>query len=358
MKILIDIGHPAHVHYFKNLFLSRPDNSYDVLFTCRNKEVTIDLLEYYKFNYINLGANFKTKLGKLIGLFYFTIRVFSISIKYRPNVYLNASIYSGIVAWLRRKPHISIEDTFNMEQVNLYLPFTSCILTGAYEHPKISHKEVRISSYQELLYLHPKYFEPNKKVLDFLGVREDEIYTIIRFVSWNASHDIGHHGISYENKLKLVSEISKLSKVFISSETELKEDLKPYQISIPPHLMHDAIAHSSLLIGESATMASEAAVLGIPSIYLDNVGRFYTFEIEKKYGLVTNYTESEEDQIKSINKAIELLSTNEKQHCFQKRKSLLDDHIDFTSFLSWFIDNYPQSHKIMKENPDFQYKFK
>ena len=55
--------------------------------------------------------------------------------------------------------------------------------------------------------------------------------------------------------------------------------------------MDDAIASASLLYGESATMASEAAVLGVPAIYLDNTGRCYTREEEEKYGLVFNFTE-------------------------------------------------------------------
>jgi len=27
-------------------------------------------------------------------------------------------------------------------------------------------------------------------------------------------------------------------------------------------------------------------------------------------------------------------------------------------FLVWFIENYPESNKIMKENPDYQYNFR
>jgi len=37
---------------------------------------------------------------------------------------------------------------------------------------------------------------------------------------------------------------------------------------------------------------------------------------------------------------------------------MLADKINVTSFLTWFIDNYPESKKIMKENPDYQYKFR
>ena len=42
----------------------------------------------------------------------------------------------------------------------------------------------------------------------------------------------------------------------------------------------------------------------------------------------------------------------------EKRRSLLEDKIDVTAFLVWFIENYPESVSIMKENPDYQMRFK
>lgn len=34
---------------------------------------------------------------------------------------------------------------------------------------------------------------------------------------------------------------------------------------------------------------------------------------------------------------------------------MLADKIDVTAFLVWFIENWPESFKIMKENPDYQF---
>ena len=44
MRILIDIGHPAHVHLFKNFAWQMQEKGHKVLFTCREKEFEIDLL--------------------------------------------------------------------------------------------------------------------------------------------------------------------------------------------------------------------------------------------------------------------------------------------------------------------------
>ena len=106
-------------------------------------------------------------------------------------------------------------------------------------------------------------------------------------------------------------------------------------------------------------MASEAAMMGIPSVYLDNTGRYYTTELEKKYGLIFNYSESEEDQEKSIAKAVELIKTNDLQlERAKRRERMLKEKIDVTAFLVWFIENWPESFHIIKENPDYQYNFK
>lgn len=359
MRYLIDIGHPAHVHYFRNFAKELSLKGHHILFTCRNKEMTISLLKHYNLNYISFGKPFKSIPGKLFGLFYFTIRVLFIAIRFKPDILLNASMYSAITAWLMRKPHISLEDTFNNEQVRLYMPITSCVLTGDYKHPPLGEKEIKYSGYQELLYLHPKRFKPDISVLQKLEVKPGEKYVILRFVSWNASHDIGHKGISLNNKIKAVREFSKYAKVFISSEGTLPEELLEYKIKLDAHRIHDAIAFASLVWGESSTMSEEAAMLGVPSVYLFNNSTYYTTHLEQDYQLLYNYSESEKEQIKAIEKGVELLQVKDIKQKWQKKKdAMLKDKIDVTSFLVWFIENYPESKHIMKQNPDYQYNFK
>jgi hypothetical protein len=358
MRLLIDIGHPAHVHYFKNFHRRASSEGADILFTCREKDITIELLKYYNFKYVSFGKNYKTSIGKIFGLFYFSLRLLIIAFKFRADIYLNASIYSAFVAWLLRKPHISLEDTFNKEQVNIYLPFTSCVLTGDYEHPSLGKKELRYNGYQELLYLHPNYFKPDPSIHDDLEIKIGAPFVLIRFVSWQASHDYRHSGISFENKILAVQEFSKFAQVFISSETILPSQLKKFEIQIPPEKMHDVLFYASLFYGESGTMASECAVLGTPAIFLDKTGRYYTKDQEKKYGLVFNFSDSEDDQLKSIEKGKELLKYNRKGKFDNRRKKLLNDKIDAASFFYWFINNYPESFRIMKNNPKYQYRFK
>ena len=104
-------------------------------------------------------------------------------------------------------------------------------------------------------------------------------------------------------------------------------------------------------------MAAEAGYLGTPSIYLDNEGRGYTNYLSK-YNLVYNFTESSDDQRKSIQKGIEILAANDKKVWLQRSRSLANDCIDVGEFMIWFIEKYPESAHIMRENPNYQRNFK
>jgi len=360
MNVLIDIGHPAHVHLFRHFANEMISHGHKVLFTCREKEFEINLLSSFGFNFKSFGKKYKTTTWKIWGLIKFDIQEFITGLRFKPDILLShGSMYAAHAAFLLGKPHISFEDTFNFEQIRLYKPFTTAILTADYDHPLKSSKVIKYAGYHELAYLHPGRFTPDIHILDELGVRENEKYVILRFVSWNASHDYGHKGISYENKLKAVKEFSKYARVFISSESELPDDLKKYKLNIAPPRIHDALAFASLHWAESFTMPAECSILGTPSIVMHNTKSYYLSEQEEKYGLCYCYSESDKDQKLAIEKGIELLQMpGLKEEWNKRRDKMLADKIDVTAFMVWFIENYPESKRVMKENPEYQYRFR
>ena len=161
--------------------------------------------------------------------------------------------------------------------------------------------------------------------------------------------------MSLEKKRKAVEAFKKFANVFISSEEQLPIDLKTYEINSPPEKMHDALAFAVLFVGEGATMASECAMLGVPAIYVNSLEVGYCTELESKYGLVFNYRNS--DGV--LQKALELISKPNSDGEWEiRRQKMLSEKIDVTAFMVWFVENYPESAKIMKENPEFQYRFK
>ena len=123
--------------------------------------------------------------------------------------------------------------------------------------------------------------------------------------------------------------------------------------------MHHVMAFADIYIGDSQTMAAEAGVLGTPFVrFNDFVGRLaYLHELENKYHLGSGHKTTDANGMYASIKA--LINMSNRREVFAERRALmLADKIDYAKFQTWFIENYPESAKIMKENPDYQYKFK
>jgi len=359
MKILIDIGHPAHVHYFRNFIRIMNVKHHQIFVVARSKDVTQELLSNYKIPFLGRGYGANTLIGKLLYFFKATHSILRQSLKFKPDLLLSVAPYTPLVSKILGIPSISVNDTEHAKFQNLFRNHISdCLLTPSCYINNLGRKQFRFNGYLELCSLHPNYYQPDPSVLDLLNIRNGEKFIVLRFVSWAASHDMGHSGVSIEMKRKIVAELRKYAKVFISSEGKLPEDLENYRIEISPEKMHDVLFYATLLLGESATMASECAVLGTPAIFIDDDGRGYTEEQEKQYGLVFNYSERSSDQEKALEKAIQLVNSSNIPAQWQKRRQrMLTDKIDVTAFMVWFIENYPKSAKIMRQDPDCQTKF-
>lgn len=354
MKILIDINHPAHVHYFRNFARIMTAQGHSILFVSRNKEMEHRLLHLYGIKYVNRGKGRSGKLGKLLYLVYADVKLLRIAINYKPDLFLNfLHPYPSQVARLLQKPSLVFSDTEHAKLHHmLTVPFATKVLTPACYRTNLGQKHVRFRGFMELAYLHPRYFSPDPSVLQLLGLKESEPYVIVRFVSWQATHDFGHTGMSLLNKRKAVKEMSRLAKVLITSEGQLPPDLEQYRINIPVDKMHDALYYASLLFGESATMASEAAVLGTPSVFIDNDGRGYTDEQENRYGIVFNFSESEQDQNAAIGQALHILYDKGSRGKYKViRNQIISENIDTTQFMIEQVMQYNTEGKRLHANP-------
>jgi uncharacterized protein len=355
MNILIDIGHPAHVHIFKQLASVLSFNGHNLYFTVREGENETILLAKSNYAFERIGKKKKGSFNKIFGILIFTVKIIKISHRFKPDLFLShGSMYAGFAAFFLRKPHISLEDSGNMEQIRFYYPFCDAILTPSILPNKLGQKQIRYSGYHELIYLHPFYYKPDESIRELLETTAKEPYAIVRFVSWSASHDIAQSGFDDKYKLELINYLKQRMRVFISAEAELMPDLEPFRIRIPFDKIHDALKYATIYIGEGATMASEAGVLGIPSIYVNSIRRCYN-EDQEKYGLVYNFQNSK-GVIEKINEILSM--PNMKEEWQNRRQIMLADKIDVTSFMVWFIENFPTSAQIMLKNPDYQNNFK
>jgi uncharacterized protein len=356
MKILIDIGHPAHVHYFRNFISIMKNKGHEFLVIGRDKEVSLQLMKAYGIPFIPRGKGGKGLFGKFLYLFKAELLMYRHARVFKPDVLLGmSSTLAAHVSQLLGKPYIALDDTEHAKlDLLLYPPFTKFILTPYPFFKDFGDKQIRFKGFLEQCYLHRNYFIPDPGIYSKLGIAPTEKYALVRFVSWKAGHDVGKKHVGNEFKIKLVEELRQHCRVFISSESVLSPELEQYKLKTTPEDIHHVLAFSSLFVGEGATMASECAMLGIPSVYI-NVLTAGTLEEQEKLGLLYGFRSQEG----VIEKAVELLSHPELPKAIRvNHVKMLTETIDVTAFLVWFIENYPESAKIMKENPDYQYTFR
>lgn len=357
MKILIDIGHPAHVHYFKNFIWIMKKNGHEIIITARDKEVAFQLLDYYKFPYYNRGEGEKGFFGKLFYTFQGDFCLLKHALKIKPDIFMSfGTIYPAHVAWLLRKPCISFNDTdHNVFAHMMLLPFTSTILTPKVYLKDHGAKHIRFDGFMELCALHPNHFTSNpSNVKDEIQLKAGEKYIVLRFVSWQASHDMGLKGLSLKEKYALVEELSKHIKVIISSETPLPDDLKKYAYRTHPAFMHDLLHDATLLVSESLTMSAEAAFLGTPALCI-TPAQAGTLDEEVRLGLIELFKTSEG----LADRAIAIVRQDSYKEQFKaKSKAVVKNKIDVTAFMVWFVENFPNSFSIMQKTPDYQNRFK
>ncbi|MCD4741346.1 MAG: hypothetical protein K8R67_02525, partial [Desulfobacteraceae bacterium] len=101
------------------------------------------------------------------------------------------------------------------------------------------------------------------------------------------------------------------------------------------------------------------AVIGVPAIRSNSfVGRIsYLEEEEHKYELTYGFKPDDFDNmLKKIDALLKLPDL--KKEWQKRRKKMLKDKIDVTAFIVWFVENYPESIKIIEKTPDYQLKFK
>jgi len=333
MKILFDIHHPAHVHFFRNAIRVLKQDGHKIIVTARDKDLTLRLLDTYQIPYVCISKESESKSGLVKELLSRNRKLARLVRSKRPDVMASiAGISTAPVGFITRTRNLIFYDTESATISNLLsYPFATEVITPGCYKKKVLGRHVTYPGYHELAYLHPNWFSSDPEVLAEHGISPEEPFSVVRFVSWKALHDIKARGFSFEEKMMLVNSLEKYGRVYITSEAPIPEELKHCRLSLSPEKVHHLLAFSRVFIGESATMASESVILGTPAVYLDAIGRGYTDEQEAHYGLCFNYREPE----KAITKAEEIISQDLKNDPYFRRRytKMISEKIDVTKFI-------------------------
>lgn len=363
IKIAVYINHPSHYYIFKNITANFSKKISETKFFCKHKDILEDLLKNDCCDYKNIYKNKNTNsIAGLIANVFNKNKILYKELKsFKPNILLSCASDVAQVGVLTGIPCF----VFNDDDVKV-VPFSACF--GWPFATKIfaplgcnmgywRKKTIFYNGYQKLAYLHPKYFQPDQKIVQNYGL-SDSTYFLIRSVSLTAHHDKNIRGLNNELVEKLIAILSPHGKVFISSEKKLPSYLELFKLKINPLDIHHLIYFSSLLVGDSQSMAHEAALLGTPSArYNDFVGRIGVLEeLEHKYGLTFGVSPDNPELL--INKVKMLISLKDKSIFRMRAEKMIENMIDLPSFVVWFIENYPKSKSMITDQPEFWNQFK
>ncbi len=309
------------------------------MLTTTDKDIALELLNDYGFEYTLLGRTGKSLLRKVLSIPILDWRLYQAVRRFKPDLFMGlGSIRCAHIARLTGKRSIIFNDTeATIKEHILYYPFADRVVSPRCFGRDFGKKHIRYDGYHELAYLHPDRFTPDPTVLQELNISPDEKIFIVRFISWEATHDIGQRGFTDEGKRRLINALDQHGRVIITSEGSLPDDLQKFQMRISPTRMHDVLAHATMCIGEGATMASEAVVLGIPVVFLSTLVHNYLHEQADEYQLMHIFNEQEG----AIRKVEELLQVpNLREQWQSRRERMLADKVDVTAFMLDFVDQF------------------
>ena len=341
MRIIFDLNHPAHVHFFRQPMALLRDRGHELLVASREKDVAIELLSGLGIEHVTLSTQ---SSGGAVGLIRELIQrdwaLWRLARRWRADC-LTAiggtfSAHAGVLA---RIPSLVFYDTENARMQNaITYPLASHVYVPRCYQAWLPKKSSRYAGYHELSYLHPNYFEANRDIAIANGLAESGPTFLLRTLSWQANHDVGENSWSPELLAHIVTKLASRGQVLISAEGDLEPRFEQYRYSGDPTCLHHVMAHCAAYVGESATMASECAVLGVPSIYSAETGRGYMDEQEQRYGLVRNMPQLD---WKTLEPVIDELLAYPPQHWQKARQALLEDTIDVAAFVADAIECFP-----------------
>lgn len=334
LRVLIDILHPAHVHVFKNLWTELVTAGDEVLITAREKDVTVELLEAYAIPHMTLSSQRFGRVGLARELVERTTSLRRVAKRFRPDVMLG--VMGAAIAPVGRLmdiPTVVLYDTEAAPSNRWVFPMSTAVATpSAFKGTVRRSRHLTYNGYQELAYLHPSRFEPSATAVAQFGLANP--YSLVRFVSWEASHDFGHSAMTLDERLDVIKVLSEISTVWISSEGKLPSVLTDRRLDVPVHRIHDVLGCASLLVGDSGTMASEAALLGTPSIYISSLRAGVIADQQEKLETLRQFEKSDPTLIRA---AIDELTAL--PHLRLVTRKRVNEMVDLTSWLRRLLKN-------------------
>ena len=332
MRLLVDILHPAHVHLFRAFIAEMQARGHEVLVTAREKDIAVELLQAFGIPHRTLSVQRKGAVNMVTELARRAWAVWRLSRDFKPDVLIGCM-----------GPAIAIAGRFMPARTVVYYDNETARIVNAvvsrlcdaYMTPvsfvgDMGRAHRRYEGFHGLAYLHPDRFRPDPAVLAELDLSPESPFFVVRFVAWESVHDVGETGFSDAGKRRLIERLAREGRVILSVEGAVPTEFRHYCAKVPVEQMHHLLAYCRLFVGESATMAEEACLLGSHAIFVSRSGRGVIDEIERRYGLAHYFTAGDEDR--ALARLDELLALADvKADATARQQKLLAEKIDLTA---------------------------
>lgn len=266
MKYIFELNHPKHYYQFKYIMQMLRNDGHEIKVLARDKDVLLNVLREEGVKYEIFGLHRKNLRDKILGTPQLLLNYWKIVRQWHPDVVVSkASFYGSFIARLIGAKAVIFPDSEVVKVTNRYVvPLASMVITPGTFGLDYGKKHRRIKGLFEDCYLAPSIFTPDTSIVQQYGLKQP--YAILRFVGWYANHDVNNNGLTLDEKKQLIAAIEPYMQVYISSEKPLPDDLKHYQLPTPAAAIHSVLSGADLYLGDSQTMAAEAALLGTPAI--------------------------------------------------------------------------------------------
>ena len=339
-RIAIFLGHPAHYHMFKFVTAELEQRGIEVDYLVKRKDMLEDLVRESGHQYYLVRKKIRPETGEL-GLIWALIslecHVIAYIIRRRPRLLVGT--YAPVISHLTGVPVIVCceDDTAVIPRfAKTSYPYADTILSPVYcDGGKWDTKMTKYHGFQKLAYLHPNRFTPSWEIVAPHLRDPNRPYVLIRFAQLKAHHDEGIGGITNQIALQLIRMLSEKFEVYVTSERPLTPELQAYRLHINPLVIHHWLAFATLYIGDSQSMAVEAAMLGTPSIrfsgFAQRIGVLNA--LENRYHLTVGIPSDQTEKLFETVK--EMMKMNDIKEEFQhRRKVMLSEQIEVTDFFT------------------------
>ena len=331
MRIFVDVSHPAHVHFFRHIIRELRRRGHTVYIASRAKEMTEALLSSYGLEFKRFSVAATSIPYQVLELMVHWWKVLRFLRKKRVDLAISISgLFTSLPGRMARVFNVMETDTEDAGLSNrISLKFADVVVTPSAYLMDYGPNHIKYDGYHELAYMHPSRFSPDSSALSRYGLSKDSRFWVVRSVEWSALHDRAEQGFSAQGLVRLVDFLRERGTVIVSSEGgDVPNGALPVA---DPADMHHLLYYASGYVGESPTMAMEAAICGTPSLLVSSRARKlgYIVEMEERYGLIKVF--NSEDELWT-----EISFLNEPARDQRKRRdAMLSEKVDV---VDWFVD--------------------